>query len=241
MLRSYIVCTVRSSRRWYESRLVEYREKSFSVLRQGEWVIEEANRTKPLGLVWLYCPYPILARGLNEILGEEATVHHGEQPPGNGRLSCALLCVDAAEEVAHKIKPLQATVPGTPVVVFGFSNGLRFARAALQSGAQGFVHAGMLPGQVIRALSVASRGEIAVPRELLKDLVAGNQSVDLDSLTFRQREILKFVIEGQTNAQIGQALFLSESTIKQHLRAAYKILEVRNRTEAARLLRNEEL
>lgn len=204
-------------------------------------MIEEANSTKSLGLVWLYCPYPILARGLNEILGEEAMVHHGEQPPGEASPSCMLLCVEEIEEVTYKVKPLRAAAPDTPLVVFGLSKGLHLARAALQSGAQGFVHVGMPAGQVIRALSVASRGEIAVPRELLKDLVAGNQSVDLDSLTFRQREILKFVIEGRTNAQIGQALFLSESTIKQHLRAAYKILEVRNRTEAAKLLRNEEL
>jgi two-component system nitrate/nitrite response regulator NarL len=204
-------------------------------------MIEQANETKPLGLVWLFCPYPILARGLTEILGEEALVHHGEQLPKGADLSCVLFCVDRIENVPHKIKPLQAAVPDTPILVFGLTNGLPFARAALQAGARGFVHAGMPPGQVVRALTVASRGEIAVPRELLKDLVAGTPPVDLDSLTPRQREILKLVIEGQTNAQIGRELYLSESTIKQHLRAAYKILKVRNRTEASRLLRNEEL
>ncbi|MGB3681959.1 MAG: response regulator transcription factor [Rubrobacteraceae bacterium] len=143
--------------------------------------------------------------------------------------------------MSNKVKPLQAKVPDIPIVVFGLSNGLHFARAALRSGAQGFVHAGMPAGQVIRALSVASRGEIAVPRELLGDLVAGKPPVDLDALTPRQREILRFVVEGQTNAQIARELYLSESTIKQHLRAAYKTLEVRNRTEAARLLRSEKL
>jgi DNA-binding NarL/FixJ family response regulator len=39
-----------------------------------------------------------------------------------------------------------------------------------------------------------------------------------------------------SNAEIAGRLFLSESTIKQHLRAAYKLLGVKNRTEAARLL-----
>jgi DNA-binding NarL/FixJ family response regulator len=152
-----------------------------------------------------------------------------------------LLCADGTGDVSDEIKPLQAAAPDIPVVVFGLTDGLPFARAALQAGARGFVHAGMPPGQVVRALTVASRGEIAVPRELLRDLVAGKSPVDLDSLTPRQREILKLVIEGQTNAQIGRELYLSESTIKQHLRAAYKILKVRNRTEASRLLRNEEL
>ena len=204
-------------------------------------MIEQANENKPLGLVWLYCPYPILGRGLSEILGEEAWVHYAKQPPKNSDPSCILLCVDETEDIAQKIKPLQSAVPDTPIMVFCLNDGLQFARAALQAGARGFVHAGMPPGQVLRALSVASRGEIAVPRELLEELVAGKPPVDLDSLSPRQREILSLVVEGQTNAQIGRELFLSESTIKQHLRAAYKVLKVRNRTEAARLLRNEEL
>ncbi len=41
-----------------------------------------------------------------------------------------------------------------------------------------------------------------------------------------------------SNAEIGRHLHLSESTIEQHLRAAYKVLGVHNRTEAARLIRN---
>lgn len=205
-------------------------------------MIERINEAKPLGLIWLYCLYPVLARGLSEILKEEALVHHGEQPPPKeADPSCVVLCAGEIESVSHRVKRLQAAVPDTPILVFGLNDGLPFARAALQAGARGFVHIGMPPTQVVRALSVASRGEIAVPRELLRELVIGKPLVDLNALTRRQREILKLVVEGQTNAQIGQKLFLSESTIKQHLRAAYKVLKVRNRTEAARLLRNEKL
>jgi DNA-binding NarL/FixJ family response regulator len=49
---------------------------------------------------------------------------------------------------------------------------------------------------------------------------------------------LELLSEGLTNAQIAKRLFLTESTVKQHLRQAYKALGVSNRTEAARLLRN---
>ena len=44
------------------------------------------------------------------------------------------------------------------------------------------------------------------------------------------------IADALTNAQIARRLFLSESTVKQHLRAAYKVLGVSNRTEAARLI-----
>lgn len=194
-----------------------------------------------MGLVWLHCRYPILARGLSESLREEASVYHGEEPPEGAKPSSILFCAAMAEEISNRISQLQEAVPDAPVLVFGLSNGVTFARAALQAGARGFVHISMPTEQVVRALSVVSMGEVAVQRELLKELVVGRPPVDLDLLTFRQREVLKLVVEGQTNAQIGQKLFLSESTIKQHLRAAYKMLNVRNRTEAARLLRNEKL
>jgi DNA-binding NarL/FixJ family response regulator len=45
-------------------------------------------------------------------------------------------------------------------------------------------------------------------------------------------------VEGLSNAEIAERLYLSESTIKQHLRAAYKLLGVRNRTEAAKTMRD---
>jgi DNA-binding NarL/FixJ family response regulator len=48
---------------------------------------------------------------------------------------------------------------------------------------------------------------------------------------------LKLLVEGLSNAQIAARLYLSESTIKQHLRAAYKELGVHNRTEAAKTMR----
>jgi DNA-binding NarL/FixJ family response regulator len=48
---------------------------------------------------------------------------------------------------------------------------------------------------------------------------------------------LEMVVEGLSNAEIAGRLYLSESTIKQHLRGAYKVLGVRNRTEAAKTMR----
>lgn len=192
---------------------------------------------KSLGLVWLCCPYPVLAEGLLGILGEDAWVHHDERPPKETSPSCVVFCTQNAANIYQRVTDVQSLAPDVPILVFGFTNDLGFVRTALQAGARGFIHPGMTSKQVLRAVSVASKGEVAVPRELLRDLVVGEPPADLRVLTSRQREVLKLVVEGRTNAQIGGELFLSESTIKQHLRAAYKALNVRNRTEAARLLR----
>ena len=98
----------------------------------------------------------------------------------------------------------------------------------------------MQPAQIVNAISLASSGEVVIPKELLRGLVVDEETpTGAAALTSRQREILSLVTKGLTNAQIAQQLYLSEFTIKQHLRHAYKLLKVKNRTQAAELLRNE--
>lgn len=197
------------------------------------------GESKRLGTVWLHCLYPILARGLIGALSCEAAVHHGEAPPAEGEPSCVLVCANDEEEVERKVQTTRIRAPEAPVLVFGLSSDLTLVRAALRAGARGFVHTGMEASQIVRALSVAAEGEVVIPRDLMKNLVADEAPIDLSRLTPRQREILLLVAEGMTNTQIGSKLHLSESTIKHHLRTAFKTLKVKNRTEAARLLREK--
>ncbi len=195
--------------------------------------------TKPLGLVWISCdPHSVVSIGLRRTLEERARVHIGGQNPGDAP-SSIILCSDDAEDVYDKVVHAKEKNPEASVLVFGLHEDLPLARAALRAGARGFIHAGMRPEQLIRAVEVAAEGEIVAPRRLLEYLINHEEHTDLDALTARQREILGLVVEGLSNAEIGKRLYLSESTIKQHLRAAYKALGVRNRTEAARLIRGD--
>ena len=145
--------------------------------------------------------------------------------------------VDPAH-LAPEVEGARALAPNAVVLVFAPSPSLRLARAALGAGAGGLLHGGMSPEQVLRALRVALQGETVLPRGLLAEWVAEQRPPDLGVLlSARQREVLGLLAEGSTNAEIAGRLFLSESTIKQHLRAAYKALGVRNRREAAALSR----
>lgn len=195
-------------------------------------------KPKPLGLIWIYSPYPVMISGLTEILRTEARIYNGQEPPANGTPTVALLCPGGTEDAASKVEELQALVPGVPIVVLSSSCDLRFARSVLRAGARGLIHFGMEPSQIVRALSVVLEGELALPRALLNELVMEEDAppTDLGNLTHRQQEILGLIAQGLTNAQIAQRLFLSESTVKQHLRASYKVLGVSNRTEAAKLI-----
>jgi len=192
---------------------------------------------RSLGLVWVDCPRSVVSAGLVRALEKRATVHQGLKPPRDVP-SCIILCANNNEGLSERVKfyqELSQNVP--PIVVFSPQLDLPLARDALQAGASGFVHAEMMPDQLVRAVAVAAKGELVAPRELLRYVLTNDQSGDLAALSIRQREILGYVVEGLSNAEIGRRLYLSESTIKQHLRAAYKLLGVSNRTEAANLFR----
>jgi len=189
------------------------------------------------GVVWIYCPYPVVAAGLRDALENKFGVHLGGSAPAHGVVpSCAILDTGGAENLAEGISRIHRVSPEIPILVFGLRVDLPIARAALRLGAKGFIHAGMELKQIARATEVAARGEIVVPRTILEQLVTNEDPADLDALTARQREILELVAKGYSNARIAKDLFLSESTVKQHLRATYKILNVNDRKEAAKLI-----
>ena len=203
-------------------------------------VTENGSKTgsENLGLVWIDLPYPIAAIGLARILEGQARVHVGREPPTyEGPLSI-VFGTNGVEGLSEGVRRIRAANPIAPILVFGLHLDLPLAGAALRAGARGFIHAAMQPEQIIRAIEVATKGEIVAPRELLQYLIT-EASPDLNILSARQREILNLVSDGFTNAQIAKRLFLTESTVKQHLRAAFKILGVSNRTEAAKIIRDD--
>jgi DNA-binding NarL/FixJ family response regulator len=201
-------------------------------------IFQPKDSTKPLGLVWVDCPHSVVSAGLVRALEKQAMVHQGPKPPEDVP-SCIILCANSHEGLSERVEFYrEQNLDAPPVVVFCPQLDLPLARDALQAGASGFVHAEMMPDQLLRALAVVARGELVAPRELLGYVLTKDYSGDLAALSVRQREILGYVVEGLSNAEIGRRLYLSESTIKQHLRAAYKLLGVSNRTEAAKTMRD---
>ena len=189
-------------------------------------------------LIWIDCPYPVASVGLARILEDDARVHVGGKPPEEPP-SIVILGVGGIEGILKGVERVRAQIPYAVILIFGLDLNLPVARAALRAGARGFIHAGMNPAQITRAVDVALEGEIVAPRQLLEYLITNEEVLDLNVLSERQREILKLVDNGLTNTQIAKKLFLTESTVKQHLRTAYKALGASNRTEATKLIRNK--
>ena len=204
------------------------------VLREGNGAAgtEDAH----VGLLWIKAgQQEVVPLGLH-VASRATRVHRGRGRPA-GEEPKAVVCFPSAEEdVAPEVGDARALAPDAVVLVFVPSPSLRLARAALGAGAGGLLHGGMSPEQLLRAVGAALRGRTVLPRSLLSEWVAEQRPPDLGAvLSARQRKILGLLAEGSTNAEIGRRLYLSESTIKQHMRAAYKALGVRNRREAAAL------
>ena len=192
---------------------------------------------EPLGLIWVDCPPSVTTAGLVGALQRRARVHRAPEPPQDA-WSAVILCPNGREDLPAGVERHRELGPSAaPVLVFSSHLDLPLARDALRAGASGFIHGGMTPEQLARAVAVAEKGELVAPRGLLPYLLSHEEPPDAYLLSARQREILGLVAEGLSNAEIAGRLFLSESTIKQHLRAAYKALGVKNRTEAANLIR----
>ena len=206
-----------------------------SALQEGNGVARPED--DPMGLVWLKGRQQVASFRLEKALGT-ARLHKGLDAP-TGEPPRAVICFPSDEEdLASQVKSAQALAPNSVVLVFAPSPNLRIARATLEAGGGGLLHAGLRPDQILRAIRVALKGETVLPRCLLLEWSDEQRPPDLEVLlSARQREILKLVAEGSTNAEISKRLHFSESTIKQHLRAAYKALGVRNRREAVALSR----
>jgi DNA-binding NarL/FixJ family response regulator len=240
---------VAAEERWRELRAqgaqIDAAARAEPPRRRLEAVPEATSATKKplaksLGLVWVLTPsYSITMAGLKKVLEGKADVKIGGQSSA-GSPSCVVLYAGGTEEgCLEDMGGIRDLYPGVPLLVLGSQLDLGLAWATLKNGADGFVHAMMHPSQVLRAVEVVQRGELAAPRQLLGwHLLSQDENPKLGNLSARQREILEMVVEGLSNAQIAGRLYLSESTIKQHLRAAYKVLGVHNRTEAAKTMRH---
>ena len=108
--------------------------------------------------------------------------------------------------------------------------------AALRVGAVGYLLKDMPPSELVAAVLEAGAGEPRIPASMagrvLSEVDAGGMGV-IEDLSPREREVLELMAEGLRNREIGERLFLSETTVKTHVRHVLEKLRFRNRTEAA--------
>jgi two-component system nitrate/nitrite response regulator NarL len=128
--------------------------------------------------------------------------------------------------------------PDLPVIVLSSSEDPHDARKALALGALGYVPKSASQHVLLSAIRIVLDGDIYVPPLVLADsgaAIGRQHGVEPKAarLTERQTEILKMLSKGQPNKTIASTLDLSEKTVKAHITAIFRSLNVVNRTQAA--------
>jgi DNA-binding NarL/FixJ family response regulator len=131
------------------------------------------------------------------------------------------------------------------VVVSGFET-RQNVEGSLEAGARGFLPKSTPPAVMLNALQLVLLGEIYVPKSLITNEYGSGGSentgnrpdmskiqIQIDMLTQRQRGVLALIGQGMSNRDIAGRLDISEGTVKVHVGAILKTLDVNNRTQAA--------
>jgi DNA-binding NarL/FixJ family response regulator len=125
-----------------------------------------------------------------------------------------------------------AALPGTRVVVLTTYETDADIVRAVEAGATGYLLKDTPRQDLIAAIRAAARGETVLGPTVAGRLVSHLRRPAVEALSDRETEILRLVARGQTNADIGRALFISEATVKTHLLRAFGKLGVSDRTAA---------
>src|SRR5215216_4234791 len=110
---------------------------------------------------------------------------------------------------------------------------------ALRAGASGFVLKDDPPEQLIAAIRTVAAGDAllspGVTKRVIKRYARSLRPVppvELDELTGRERDVLRLIAQGFSNGEIGQELYISETTVKTHVTHVLQKLNLRDRVQA---------
>jgi DNA-binding NarL/FixJ family response regulator len=145
------------------------------------------------------------------------------------------------------IQAFKARWPDAHIVILTTFDDDELIYTGLRAGALGYLLKDITAGQLAKAVRAAARGEVLLqPNIAGKVFAALNQPpaskapqpassplAYVEELTEREREILALVARGASNREIGEALFITEGTVKNHMSNILAKLGLRDRTQAA--------
>jgi len=186
--------------------------------------------------------HPLVRRGLVAIINmeDDASVV-GEAGDGEEavKMWCALrpdvtlmdLRMPKVEGV-QAIRRIRAEDAGAAIIVLTTFDHDEDIYAGLRAGAKAYLLKDVQPEELFRCIRAVHAGEAYLQPKVAAKLA---QRMQEETLTEREVQILALLAEGKSNRAIGQSLFITESTVKSHLKSLFVKLDVTSRAEAIAL------
>ena len=200
--------------------------------------------------ILIVCPQSLVGEGLRllieqdedlrvselvmNMLGAAETLRHNEPD--------VVIIVDewVGSDCVALVQCLKSIKPRVPLMVIARDLSPAQVQAILTTGANGYLPLNADPGDLRRAVYAVSRGELTLHRTIATGFLDYLANADVDhshpsfnELSPREQEVLAFLVQGMSDQEIAQALFLSVRTIQSHLNHLYAKLNIHTRTEAA--------
>lgn len=144
-----------------------------------------------------------------------------------------IACDESATRRRKTVRALCSELSEARIVVVCPEDAGHGARKVLEAGADGLVLETQVESALALTVLAVNAGQLSIPRSL-------RHQVDRPSLSARERQILGMLVMGFANAEIGDRLYLAESTVKSHLTSIFVKLGVRSRNEAVTLILDPE-
>jgi len=134
-------------------------------------------------------------------------------------------------------RALAAQLPETKVLLFTAYSERSLLGRGLESGAKGYVLKEAPHATLVKAIERVAAGEEYVDPALMPQALAGREQTEM--LTAREREILQLLADGMSNADVAERLYISQETVKSHVRHILTKLEADTRTQAVAIALRE--
>jgi len=142
---------------------------------------------------------------------------------------------------------LKQNFPDLHILILTLHEDEAMLKEAIKAGASGYILKRAAESELISAIQVILRGDMYVDPSMLRSLLGEpkpatpHQSTPMETLTSRETEILKLIVEGYTNRQIGEHLNISIRTVEGHRANISDKLGLHSRLELVRYARQHGL
>jgi two-component system, NarL family, response regulator NreC len=131
------------------------------------------------------------------------------------------------------VPDIRTTSSGTEIVVLTMQNEPAFVRRALQAGVRGYVLKEAADAELVQAVRSAAVGNTYLQPALGARLAAGDGD-ESDELSERERDVLRLIALGHTNAEVAERLYISIRTVESHRAHIQQKLRLSSRAELVR-------